>query len=160
VIITNSLPIHEQAIEALLDYVFGLNRLSRTAYRLREKQKPVAGLSFISTHNARLCGTISFWPIVLGDVPALLLGPIAVAHDFRGLGCGQALITRGLDTAKAQGHDIVMLVGDLSYYYRFGFSNTHTAAWKMPGPVDQQRVLALSLQNNSMLSSCVVTAQA
>jgi predicted N-acetyltransferase YhbS len=55
------------------------------------------------------------------------------------------LIESGLAAARAAGHDCIMLVGDLAYYGRFGFSNARTAQWQMPGPVDQSRVLALSL---------------
>jgi predicted N-acetyltransferase YhbS len=153
---TPTLPAHQLAIGALLDDVFGADRTARTAYRLRDGQSPARGLSFVVTDGPVLCGSISLWHILLDDAPALLLGPIAVAQSCRGKGLGGALIMQSLGAARAQGHDIVILVGDLDYYGRFGFGNAHTAAWQMPGPVDQQRVLALSLQSQPLPSACVI----
>jgi predicted N-acetyltransferase YhbS len=141
---------HQPAIDAMLDEAFGADRQSRTAYRLRDGQVPADGLSFVVMDGPVLCGSISLWHIRLDDGPALLLGPIAVAQSCRGKGLGGGLIMASLAAARAQGHDIVMLVGDLDYYGRFGFGNVHTANWRMPGPVDQTRVLACSLQGKPL----------
>jgi predicted N-acetyltransferase YhbS len=154
--ITQTLPGHGPAIEAMLDDAFGADRHQRSAYRLRAGQQPVPGLNFVVTDGPVLCGSISLWPILLARTPALLLGPIAVAESCRGKGLGGALINRALDAAKAQDHDIVMLVGDQDYYGRFGFSNAATAAWQMPGPVDQARVLALSLHGSTLPAACAI----
>lgn len=154
--ISLTLPTQQPAIDAMLDDAFGPDRFARTAYRLREGQSPAAGLSFVVTDGPVLCGSISLWHITLDDVPALLLGPIAIAQSCRGKGFGGALILQSLVAAKAQGHDIVMLVGDLDYYGRFGFGNVHTQSWQMPGPVDQQRVLALSLKGAALPGACSI----
>jgi predicted N-acetyltransferase YhbS len=155
-IITPTLAAHAPAIEAMLDDAFGADRFTRTAYRLRQGQQPVAGLNFVVEDGPVVCGSISLWPIQLDAQPALLLGPIAVAASCRGKGMGGLLIGTSLAAARAQRRNIVMLVGDLDYYGRFGFGNVHTAAWRMPGPVDQQRVLALSLQNKPLPKACAV----
>ncbi len=149
-----TLPAHEPAIEAMLDDAFGADRQKRTAYRLRQGQRPVPGLNFVALDGPILCGSISLWPIQLDDQPALLLGPIAVAQSCRGKGLGGTLIAQSLAAARAQGHDIVMLVGDVDYYRRFGFDNGHTAQWQMPGPVDQPRLLAQSLRGTPLPVSC------
>jgi predicted N-acetyltransferase YhbS len=154
--ISPTLPAHGLAIDALLDDAFGPDRTSRAAYRLRDGQSPAAGLSFVVSDGPVLCGSISLWHIQLDDVPALLLGPIAIAQSCRGKGLGGALIMESLSAARAQGHDIVMLVGDLDYYGRFGFGNVHTAGWQMPGSVDQQRVLALSLKGQPLPGACAI----
>jgi hypothetical protein len=77
--------------------------------------------------------------------PALLLGPVAVASDFRNRGIGAALVRRALSVARRQGHRAVILVGDAPYYGRFGFSAAKTAALRMPGPFERQRLLGLEL---------------
>jgi predicted N-acetyltransferase YhbS len=152
--ISLTLPVQQPAIDAMLDDAFGPDRFARTAYRLRDGQSPAAGLNFVVTDGPVLCGSISLWHIALDGLPALLLGPIAIAESCRGKGFGGALILQSLGAAKAQGHDIVMLVGDLDYYGRFGFGNVHTQGWQMPGPVDQQRVLALSLSGAVLPGPC------
>lgn len=140
-------------IEQLLDTAFGLDRHNRTAYRLRDGSTPVEDLCFVARRedgscNAHLCGSIEFWPIEIAcretgaGLPALLLGPIAVAEECRGEGLGGQLIRLGLETAQKLGHHLVILVGDPEYYSRFGFSNAATVAWTMPGPFEQRRLMA------------------
>ena len=70
----------------------------------------------------RVVGTARLWDIVSGTgKPALLLGPVAVASDYRNRGIGAALVRRALSVARRQGHSAVILIGDAPYYGRFGF---------------------------------------
>jgi len=79
-----------------------------------------------------------------------LLGPIAVEPAISGQGVGIQLMEETLEKARQQGHDLVILVGDLDYYGRIGFSRDGTAGLRLPGPVDQDRVLVKSLQGNEV----------
>lgn len=135
-------------IEQLLDTAFGTDRHNRTAYRLREGSQPVEALCFtVRRSDDHLCGSIEFWPIDIADdetsavLPALLLGPVAVDEACRGAGLGGLLIRKGLETARHLGHSLVILVGDPEYYSRFGFSNEFTGGWRLPGPVEQRRLM-------------------
>ena len=78
--------------------------------------------------------------------PALLLGPVAVAPDCRNRGIGAAPgPSRAQRWRAGSGHRAVILVGDAPYYGRFGFSAEKTAALRMPGPFERQRLLGLEL---------------
>lgn len=148
-------PAHAAPIERLLDDSFGPDRLSKTAYRLREGVAPVEGLSLVSLDavSGAIDGTIRFWPILVGGaVPALLLGPIAIAADKRGTGIGAALIRTGVARAAALGWRSVLLVGDAPYYGRFGFTRELTRGMLMPGPVDYDRLLGLELVSGALAS--------
>ena len=46
---------------------------------------------------------------------------MSVEPAFRSSGIGEALVKRFLDAARAAGHRLVILVGDLAYYQRMGF---------------------------------------
>ncbi|NJM30641.1 MAG: N-acetyltransferase [Rhizobiales bacterium] len=139
-------PGHAKSIEHLLDLSFGLSRRTKTSYRLREGNTAVPGLSLVAAeHGFGLVGCISFWPIFAGNVPALLLGPIAVHPQRQNLGIGLALMREGLSRAKSQGHRIVLLVGDEPYYARVGFARIPDGKLLMPGPVDPKRLLFLEL---------------
>jgi predicted N-acetyltransferase YhbS len=142
-------PGHAPAIEHLLDSAFGVNRGSKTVYRLREGVAPIAELCLVAVAEAdqtRVEATIRYWPITIaGAVPALLLGPIAVAEERRCEGLGAVLIQASLERAAALGHRVVLLVGDAPYYERFGFSRALTLALTLPGPVDLDRFLGLEL---------------
>ena len=84
-----------------------------------------------------------------GETPALLLGPLTVEPPFRERGIGAALIKRSLEEARAQGHGLVFLVGDESYYGKSGFRRIEKGRVKMPGPVDPDRLLVAELQTGA-----------
>jgi predicted N-acetyltransferase YhbS len=52
---------------------------------------------------------------------------------------------RALRAAREAGHAAVLLVGDASYYGRFGFTADKTGALVMPGAYEPARLLGLEL---------------
>jgi predicted N-acetyltransferase YhbS len=132
--------------EALLDSAFGDDRFGKTAERLREGRLPQDGLSFVACTGHRLVGTVRLWNIAAGARrPALLLGPLAVAADFRQCGIGGDLMRHALEHAQRCGHRAILLVGDAPYYGRFGFTAKKTSALRLPGPYARDRLLACEL---------------
>jgi predicted N-acetyltransferase YhbS len=132
-------------VEALIAQCFGPGRYAKTAYRLREGVNPVANLSFVAFEDGVLRGSVRFWPVRIGEVAALMLGPLAVQSDQRGRGIGIALMEKGIAEARAKGHALIVLVGDEPYYGRVGFACVPAGQMTMPGPVDLARLLALEL---------------
>lgn len=142
---------HAKAVEALLDLAFGPGRFAKASYRLREGVDEIDSLSFVAEYTGdvqqRLAGSIRYWPIQIGPdaqgrvTDALLLGPIAVAPDMQGQGAGIALMETSLTAASDQGHALVLLVGDLPYYERVGFSKVPAGQITMPQPFDPERLL-------------------
>lgn len=146
-------PADHDAIEHLLDLSFGSGRRSKTSYRLREGNTAVPGLSLVTRDpGVGVSGTISFWPLVIGEKasPALLLGPLAVHPDRQKLGIGLLLMQEGLTRAKAKGHGLVLLVGDEPYYARVGFAKLPEGVITLPGPVDPARFLFLELKPGAL----------
>jgi len=139
-------------VAALNETSFGPGRFAKSAYRLREGVNPVAGLSFVAIEDGELRGSIRFWSVSIGMEKSLLLGPLAVQSDQRGRGIGIALMKRGIEEARAQGHASIILVGDEPYYVRVGFARIAPGKVRFPGPVDQARVLGQSLKPNVMLT--------
>jgi predicted N-acetyltransferase YhbS len=135
-------------VEALYDLCFAPGREALSSYRLRDGVPPVAELARIARdENGILGGAIRFWPIRVGQTPALLLGPIAVHPTAQGEGLGAALIRDTLADAANQGWARVVLVGDLPYYQRFGFSRL--SGVEMPPPTNPARVLGLALREGA-----------
>ncbi len=144
--IRNELARDIPARDALLDRAFGEGRTRKSAERLREGRLPAEGLSFVAEQDGRLVGTVRLWHVCAGpDVPALLLGPLAVDTTRRGSGIGAALMHRANEAARALGHAAVLLVGDAPYYGRFGYSAEKTGGLWMPGPYERNRLLAREL---------------
>src|ERR1051325_1381765 len=134
-----------QAIERLHERTFGPGRFVLSAYRLREHVDHLLALSFTARIGTLLVGSVRQLPVLIGDTPALLLGPLTVEPPFRGRGVGRALLARALEEAKAKGHRLVLLVGDEAYYGRVGFRAIPKGRVKMPGPVDYSRLLVAEL---------------
>ncbi len=57
----------------------------------------------------------------VGDSPVLGLGPLAVRPDRQQRGIGNALMHAVLGAAEALGEPLVALLGEPSYYRRYGF---------------------------------------
>ncbi len=139
------------AREALLDEAFGPTRFLKSCERLREGRMPARGLALVATDEERLVATMRMWPVFAGaGRPALLLGPLAVARDYRSLGLGAAMIEEGLARAAARNHRAVLLVGDAPYYARFGFDARFTEELAMPGSVERERFLGLELSKGAL----------
>lgn len=153
-IITLEKPSHAEIVESLLDRVFGTDRFKKTTYRLREGVDPIPDLSHVALENdgkaEKVVGTIRYWPVLIGDEPSIMLGPIAVDPDIQGGGLGSKLIRISLNKAFALGHRSVILVGDAPYYNRFGFTRDLTLGMTLPGPVDLSRFLALELVEGAL----------
>jgi predicted N-acetyltransferase YhbS len=125
--------------DALVARAFGPGRFAKTAERLREGRTQRLDLCVVARVDGRLVGCVRQWPIIVGDIPALLLGPIAVDPAFRSLGLGAALVRRACAVAEDAGYDHIVLVGDLPFFGPLGFSVARAIV--LPGPVDPRRVL-------------------
>jgi predicted N-acetyltransferase YhbS len=149
------------AVSRLHAKVFGPGRFTRTAYRVREGAPALSPYCRVALLGDRLVAAVRFTPINIGRVGgALLLGPLAVDPDLAGQGFGKRLIGEALEAAKADGVKLVVLIGDVPYYGRFGFSPVPPGQITLPGPVDPQRLLAAELQPGTLAAfNGVIAAQ-
>ncbi|MEM1233585.1 MAG: N-acetyltransferase [Pseudomonadota bacterium] len=132
-------------VEALLDTCFAPGREALSSYRLREGIARIGPLCLTARDSdGILAGAIRYWPVTVGPVASLLLGPIAVHPTRQGEGLGGALIERSLGAAKVLGWHRVLLVGDAPYYGRFGFRRLEGVT--MPPPTNPARVLGAALE--------------
>ena len=137
-------------VEQLLDRAFGPDRHKRTAYAIRESTDWLPALSFAALDDDEyLVGTIQLWPVALTDPagrahPLLMVGPVAVEPGLQGAGYGKALMAAALGAIEPAAPLPQVLIGDLDYYGRWGFSAEHTTGWRCPGPYDPARLLARS----------------
>lgn len=102
-------------------------------------------LSLIAEKDGEIVGHVAFSPVVLSsDVSGWFgLGPVAVLPVLQGQGIGGRLIREGLERLRAEGASGCVVVGDPSYYQKFGFRNE--SALVFPGCAPQYfMVLALA----------------
>jgi putative acetyltransferase len=77
--------------------------------------------ALVAEESGRVVGHVQFSRGWIGETAVLALGPVGVLPARQGRGIGSTLIRRGLDEARSRGEVAVMLLGDPSFYARFGF---------------------------------------
>ena len=140
------------AISALHARVIGPGRFARTAYRVREGTPPISDSCLLARNAGQLIAAVRMTPLAIGGTPgAMLLGPLAVDTAFSNKGVGASLMAAAADKARNNGHRLILLVGNLSYYGRHGYQAVNPGQITMPGPVDPARLLAFELQPDALL---------
>lgn len=133
-----------EAVGALLDLCFGPARHKRTASLLRNDAVRIEDASFVALDGVNLVGSVEAWKLELrqpaGTRSIALLGPLVSHPERRGEQVGVRLMDLALAELDKQKLP-VMLIGDVPYYGRWGFSAQHTGKWQLPGPVDRHRLL-------------------
>ncbi|MBU1210040.1 MAG: N-acetyltransferase [Alphaproteobacteria bacterium] len=132
---------------------FGPGRFALTAYRVREGTPPISRFCRIAELDGRLIAAVRMTLIEIGGSKgALLLGPLAVEPAHVNQGHGRALISAAIAAAREQGLALVVLVGNASYYGRFGFAPVPAGQITFPGPVDPARTLAFEIVPGALAS--------
>lgn len=148
--IQSETPSQFDAIEQLAADAFGPGRFAKSAFRLREGVPHEADLSFVAMENDKIVGSVRQTRIRIGDQEALVLGPLVVASGVMNNGIGAALMEYSMAAAKEGPHRLVILVGDESYYAKFGFKQVPYGQIKLPGPADPARILCCELVPDSL----------
>ena len=153
--------VDQEKISQLFDCVFGPGRFSRTAFRVREHYKGHEDYGFCSWSGDTVIGSIHFTPITIGGTSdAYLLGPLVVSPNFSGQNLGCKLIEAGILNAIEKKCRVIVLVGDISYYGRFGFQHVPQGQIRFSGPADPERILVRELEPNSLKEYAGIIAAA
>lgn len=80
-------------------------------------------ISLVAIEDDKLIGHVAFSPITIDNafVNWFGLGPVSVEPSHQGKGIGSALIRQGLDQLRSRGAAGCVVLGDPTYYLRFGF---------------------------------------
>ena len=131
--------------------VFGPGRFARSAYRVREGTGKLSDFCHVGFLDKRLVAALSFTEVTIGGTKgALLLGPFVVDPQAGQKGLGASIMQQTLLMTRNSGIPLVVLVGDYSYYKRFGFKLVPAGQITFPGPVDPERILALENVEGSL----------
>ena len=137
-------------INDLLQHAFGNKRNTLPSIKFRRGSRAIPNLCFVAMDSGRLVGVIRFTKIVAGsEKAAILLGPIAVHGDYRGLNIGSSLMKHGLGASKDSGYKLVIAIGDPGFLGRFGFVPAVAGGLSFPVLVDQNRFLMRELELGS-----------
>ena len=145
---------HQGGVRALLARAFGPTRMQRAIYRLREGVPPDPALCFVMLNSGgQVLGVVRNYRVRVGDYPkpALLLGPIAVAHSHEKMGLAARLIQHSVEQSKAAGFDVIYLVGDPNYYGEMGFHATTAVQIEIENLESGKIILGLELVKDNAL---------
>jgi putative acetyltransferase len=80
-------------------------------------------ISLVAVDSDAIVGHVAFSPVTVSGVDGGVgLAPLAVLPAFRRRGLGAALIRQGLVSAEQAGFQFVVVLGEPTYYARFGFA--------------------------------------
>ncbi len=143
-------------IERLLDLVFTPRRKLLSSYQLRNSDNKVKNLSYvIKDYSKKVVGSIRFWNIKVNSHSSrgLLLGPLAVHPIYQSEGLGEKLVSNSMEIAHSENWNWIVLVGDLSYYSKFGFSKHPTSGISIGSGFDNSRLLGLDIKGEFLKSA-------
>ena len=134
----------------------------REAIRLVEEhafgQKAEAGLvdaivaagdavvELVAVEDGQVVGHVLFSRVFVrgggADFPAVALAPLAVEPSFHGTGIGGALIREGHIRLKSAGEKLAIVLGEPSYYNRFGYTHARADGFESDFQCDALQALA------------------
>lgn len=117
-------------------------------------------LSLVATENGELLGHILFSKVeIVGSdnpVSAQILAPMAVAPERHGEGIGGKLIAEGLKRLKADGVELVFVLGHPTFYPRYGFKPAGVLGFEATHPIPDEYADAWMVQEltDGVIESC------
>jgi len=109
-------------------------------------------LSLVAEIDGEIVGHILFSDLPIsspsGTVPALALAPLAVLPVYQRRGIGSELVRHSLELVRQQGHRIVIVLGHVHFYPRFGFSPE--LARRLDSPYAGESFMALELVEGAL----------
>jgi putative acetyltransferase len=122
--IRNERPEDVGAVGHVLEAAFGCSDEADIVDRLREANKAV--ISLVAECDGQLVGHIMFSPVTIDPAQAgfngIGLAPVAVLPEFQKRCIGSHLVCEGLERCRDAGYEIAVVLGDHTFYERFGFS--------------------------------------
>lgn len=111
-------------IDTLLRETFPTSAEAKLVRSLRENSRFTLSLVACSD-NGEIIGHVLFTPVTLDgeDFGWQGLAPLAVKKEYRQQGIAEALIKSGLDSLYEFGYSACVVLGEPSYYSRFGFTD-------------------------------------
>jgi putative acetyltransferase len=124
------------AIDALLRRSFPAADEALLVQRLCIDGDMVLTLVADDEESGELAGMVAFSRMTVEaggrTIPGVALAPVAVGPSYRRQGVAEALIQAGLNHLGDAGAAVCFVLGDPSYYGRFGFSAEHAEGFQSP----------------------------
>jgi putative acetyltransferase len=115
------------AIRGVNERAFGGLAEAILVDQLRAARKAV--VSLVARHGDQVVGHILFSPVNVANAPESFRGvglaPMSVLPEYQNQGIGSRLVREGLLACQQAGFDIVVVLGHVGFYPRFGFASAN-----------------------------------
>ena len=115
----------EAVREVHLEAFAGSEGEARLVEALHAADAAPVSLVALDGSSGGVVGHVLFSPVEVdngaSNVRMVGLAPVGVLPEYQGQGVGSRLIRAGLEACREAGYDAVVLLGELGYYFRFGF---------------------------------------
>ena len=129
------------AVHRVVASAFGRSTEAELVDHLRVAGDTV--ISLVAEHEGLIVGHILLTKMHAA-FPALALAPVSVIPPSQRRGIGSALIAAGITRARSEGWTAVFVLGDPSFYQRFGFDVGAAAGFTSPYAGPHFMVLGLA----------------
>lgn len=137
-------PRDRDAIRLVEEHAFGQQAEAGLVDALVEAGEAV--LELVAEEEGSVVGHILFSRIHVDDgnqrYPAVALAPLAVEPSFHGSGIGGALVREAHIRLKQAGETLSIVLGEPSYYGRFGYSHDRAAGYESDYQCEALQALA------------------
>jgi putative acetyltransferase len=130
-----------EAVRQVVSSAFGRWAEADLVKELREAGDSV--VSLVADEDGQIVGHVLLSKMD-ASFPALALAPVSVIPRRQRIGIGSALIRRAVDRARSEGWAAIFVLGEPSYYERFGFDSESAAGFTSPYAGRHFMVLKLS----------------
>jgi putative acetyltransferase len=121
----------------------------RLVDELRGSDAWLPELAMVAEYGGEIVGCALLTRVLVNSgtasMPALAMGPVAVAPHRQRIGLGTSVVQAALEAATELGERLVVVLGDPAYYRRFGFSRADrlglTSPWSGLGEPWQALIL-------------------
>lgn len=83
-------------------------------------------LSLVARYHGEIVGHVAFSRVSIDDAAGptggVALAPVGVRSELQDRGVGRELIERGIKLLSERGETVILVVGNPTYYTRFGFT--------------------------------------
>jgi putative acetyltransferase len=146
IVVRDERPLDREQIRQVNEAAFGRSDEADLIDRLRVDGAVL--LSLVAEVDNQIIGHILFSRMTVetakGPIAAVALAPMAVLPDHQRRQVGSELVHRGLAQLREQGERIVIVLGHIHYYPRFGFSSGKARNLSSPFPPEAFMALELS----------------
>lgn len=119
-------------------------------------------LSLVAEEDRAIIGHIFFSPVkipsAVDSIAAMALAPMAVMPERQRQGVGSALVRAGLEANREMRVGIVVVLGHIEYYPRFGFVRADEFALRSEFDVPSEYFMVMELRSGALRDARGVVA--